>query len=333
MNFREYVKDNLLKKDDRILEFGPLIRPLVSKEQYPNVVFADVRSTDEIKKLYTSNNYLEATGLNVDISQVAEIDYVINKSYSETFKNAKKFDVIYLSHVIEHMPDIIGFFQDVKNVLSDKGKLVLIYPDARYCFDHFRNGTTFVDAYEVYIDKKNSSKRVLDFVYNVVNENDATFFWNKKNQNDILPTIDLKKTLGAYDKAMRGELPDDTHFWPFSDFQFVKFLYDMDRANMLDFEIVDFYETQINTQEFMIILEPKKKKQSIRYDAYRRILNQIDPVRKNIIAKETIDNLRKDLYEIRHEYDNLNKELKNIVNSKKWQYANKISKLKNIRRK
>src|SRR6185295_18430715 len=123
MDFRAYVTTKLLKKNDRILEFGPLIRPLVSKKDYPNIFFADVRSTEDIKKLYTSNDYLEATGLSVDIDSVAEIDYVINKSYTETFKNEKKFDVVYLSHVIEHMPDVIAFLKDVVNILNKDGKL------------------------------------------------------------------------------------------------------------------------------------------------------------------------------------------------------------------
>ena len=321
MDYREYIKKHLIKNTDRILEFGPLIRPLVSKKDYPGIKFADVRSTEDIRKLYTSNDYLQATGLTVDINSVAEIDYVVSDSYSKIFKNEKKFDVVYLSHVIEHMPDIISFFNDVKSILKKESKLILIYPDARYCFDHFRNGSTFVDAYDVYRDRSRSSNRVLDFVYNVVGENNPLFFWSSNKQGDILPKNDFKKSLKAYEKALCNELPDDTHFWPFSDYQFVKFLYDMDRAGLLDFSIKNFYPTQENQQEFMIVLTPKTKKE-IDYTNYKKILNKTNPIIKQ-------NKLMKEIKDLKTKNNDLTLELNAIHNSKKWQYVKKIALIRN----
>lgn len=327
MDFREYIKNKLLKKNDRILEFGPLIRPLVSKKDYPNISFADIRSTEDIKKLYTSNDYLEATGLSVDLDSIVEIDHVITKSYTETFKNEKKFDVVYLSHVIEHMPDIIAFMRDVVNILKTDGKLVLVYPDARYCFDHFRNGTTFVDAYDVYKTKTMNARAVFDFTYNVLHENDPTFFWNSTKIVDVLPKNTFSSARKSYDKSLINELPDDVHFWPFSDYQFVKFLYDMDRAGLLDFEISDFHETQPNTQEFMIVLSPKKNKE-LDYAKYQSILSKISPaVKANKALKE-----KKDLFDrvaqMKTELDDAKGELKAIKSSKKWRIAEGLANVK-----
>jgi SAM-dependent methyltransferase len=327
MDFRKYIRTKLLKKNDRILEFGPLIRPLVSKRDYPNIFFADVRSTEDIKKLYTSNDYLEATGLTVDINSVVGIDYVITKSYTETFKNKEKFDVVYLSHVIEHMPDIISFFKDVANIIKNDGKLVLIYPDARYCFDHFRNGSTFVDAYDVYKNKSANSKAVLDFTYNVLHENNPAFFWSEKGIVDILPQNKFEDALESYDKAAVNELPDDVHFWPFSDYQFVKFLYDMDRAGLLDFEISDFHETQQNTQEFMIVLTRKTAK-SPDYQRYQKILAGISPVTKANIAREEKQALTERVARLEQTADLLKAELEGIYSSKKWRYASKAADIK-----
>lgn len=327
MDYRDYVRNKIFKINDRILEFGPLIRPIANREQFPYIFFADIRGTEDVKKLYRKNEYLESTGLSVDLNQVAEIDYVIKKSYKETFKNIKKFDVVYLSHVIEHMPDIIDFFQDIRNIINNKGKLVLIYPDARYCFDHFRNGTTFVDAYDVYKNKENSGKRVMDFYYNVVKENNPLFFWNNTKQNDILPTTNFQKTLNVYEKALKGVLPDDTHFWPFSDFQFIKFLYDMDRANLLDFEIKEFHKTLPNSQEFMVVLEPKNNQNKV--NNYGQLLNEIDPIKNEIKSRKNIEYLKSELQKLKNENQNLSKEIKNIYNSKKWKYINKISEIKN----
>jgi SAM-dependent methyltransferase len=327
MDFRKYVRTKLLKKNDRILEFGPLISPLVSRKDYPNIYFADIRSTEDIKKLYTSNDYLEATGLTVDIDLVAEIDYVVTKSYTETFKNEKKFDVVYLSHVIEHMPDVISFLKDVINILSKDGKLILLYQDARYCFDHFRNGTTFIDAYDVYENQSVNGKAVFDFTYNVVQENIPAFFWDASTVMDILPTNKFTSALKSYDKATANELPDDVHFWPFSDYQFVKFLYDMDRAGLLDFDISYFHETQLNTQEFMIVLTPKKSK-SLNYDKYQKILSKISPaVKAGRALKE-----KQELIELIERAASLEKtvqvtktELEAVYGSKKWRWSTKAA--------
>lgn len=334
MDFRDYIRTKLLRKNDRILEFGPLIRPLVSRDDYPNIFFADVRNTDEIKKLYTTNDYLEATGLDVDINSVAEIDYVITKSYTETFKNEKKFDVVYLSHVIEHMPDVISFLKDVANILNKEGKLVLIYPDARYCFDHFRNGTTFIDAFDIYKHKTMNAKAVFDFTYNVLHENDPAVFWGKKNVAELLPRNQFKDAIKSYDKAFVNELPEDVHFWPFSDYQFIKFLYDMDRAGLLDFEVSDFHETQVNTQEFMIVLTPKKNKQSD-YKKYQDILSRISPAVKANNARKEQQRLLDQIASLEKALLEAKTELKEVYNSKRWRYASKTAEIGNkiVRRK
>lgn len=276
MDFREHIRNNILSENDRILEFGPLNRPTAAKDKFPNVKFADIRSTEDIKKLYTSNDYLKATGVTVDTDTIVDIDYVIKDSYKNTFKDAEKFDVIILSHVIEHIPDIIGFFTDVATILKDDGKLVIIYPDARYCFDHFRNGTRFIDAYEVYDKRVSNAASVFDFTYNVVKENDAAFFWQGSDIMSKLPENGFSASIEKYNMAIKGKLPDDVHFWPFSDYQFIKFLYDMNRADLLKFNVSDVYETIPNTQEFMVVLSKSNSRRASteKYEAILRNLSE-----------------------------------------------------------
>lgn len=339
MDFREYVRTKVIEKTDRILEFGPLNRPTVKRPDYPNVYYTDIRNSDEIKKLYTGNDYLESTGINVDLDTIVDIDYVIKDTYKETFKCVEKFDVIILSHVIEHVPDIINFFQEVTGLLKENGKLVIIYPDARYCFDHFRNGTTFVDAYIAYTEKRINYSAVFDFVNNVVRENDARFFWSNESQNDILPITGLSKTLQAYKNAKNEELPDDIHFWPFADYQFVKFLYDLDRAQLSYFEISEYFGTQENTQEFLTILQPKTSK-SINYKQYARLLKELSPVNKEINYRN--ENIRlsnqdaaraAEVQGIKHEYSRLLNEISAVYSSRRWKYMAKLADLKHkIRR-
>lgn len=327
MDFRDYIRKKYLKSGIRILEFGPLNRATVTRETHPNIFFTDIRSTEDVIKMYTANDYLKSTGITVDLDSIVPIDYVIKDSYKETFRNVEKFDVALLSHVIEHIPDIIEFFKDITNVLSKNGKLIIIYPDARYCFDHFRNGTTFIDAYDVYLNKENSSKRVFDFVYNVVHENNPEYFWHDTKRNDIMPNNDFKKAIKAADKARGGELPEDTHFWPFSNYQLIKFLYDMDRADLLDFDIEEFYPTPENYQECMLVLTPKKKP-GVKYDIYREIFDKISPSIKEINDVNEIAKLRERINSLSEENAQIGAELGMIKGSKKWRYIERIANAK-----
>jgi len=328
MDFRDYIRKKYLKPSKRILEFGPLNFPTVTKKTHPNIFFADIRSTEDVVKMYTSNDYLESTGITVDLDSIVHIDYVIKDSYKQTFKNIEKFDIAILSHVIEHVPDIIEFFRDVTNVLNKNGKLIIIYPDARYCFDHFRNGTTFIDAYDVYMNKENSSKRVFDFVYNVVQENNPSYFWHDTKRNDILPNNTFKSAVKAASKARKGELPDDTHFWPFSNYQLIKFLYDMDRAGLLDFDIEEFYPTPENYQECLLVLTPKKKL-GVKHGVYREIFDKVDPSIKDIDNRNKIIRLEAEVNALKKDTTHIIAELDAIKNSKKWRYVERIAKAKN----
>ena len=328
MDFRDHIRAKILKKDDRILEFGPLNWPLVQKSTDNSVYYADIRSTDDIKKLYISNDYLKATGISIDTEAIVDIDFVVKDSYEKTFKDVRKFDVVVLPHVIEHIPDIINFFKDVSKILKKDGKLIIFYPDARYCFDHFRNGTTFIDAFEVYKKKVvSNASSVFDFTFNVVSENDPTFFWNSKDLVKKLPINDFKKSIEAYEKAQKGTMPEDVHFWPFSDYQFIKFLYDMERSGLSDFNINKFHETQHDTQEFMVILTLKNKKDTTDYVG---ILSSINPQIKLSKSYDKILELENKINDLKSINDNLNTNISAVYNSKKYRFIRRFVNLKNL---
>ena len=71
----------------------------------------------------------------------------------ETLNQAVKgcsFDYVIASHVIEHVPDMIGWMKEVSEVLKDDGILSLAIPDKRYSFDFQREISTpgmFIEAY------------------------------------------------------------------------------------------------------------------------------------------------------------------------------------------
>ncbi|WP_044156709.1 class I SAM-dependent methyltransferase, partial [Escherichia coli] len=61
----------------------------------------------------------------------------------EITKEVGEFDLIVASHVIEHVPDLIGWLKDAISVLKVGGTLALVVPDKRFTFDILRPLATY----------------------------------------------------------------------------------------------------------------------------------------------------------------------------------------------
>lgn len=250
--FQNLIKD----KSKRILELGPLNRPIADKNIYPNTFYCDICSTEEIRKLYSGNDYLKATGILIDPESIIPVDYVIQDNYKKTLENVQKFDCVIASHVLEHMPDLIFSLQDISFVLKPGGIFCIIYPDKRYCFDHFRTSASFRDAYNVFRNgTKENAPMVLDFFYSVIPENNPHVFWEKKEILNYLPETSYAEAIKHYEQVAEGMRMDDVHYWPFTDMNFLKFLYDCTKAQLLPFRCISFYPCQQDDQQFMVALQ------------------------------------------------------------------------------
>ena len=257
MDPRIYAFQNVVQDHSkRILELGPLNRPIADKSIYPNAFYCDVRSTEDVRKLYSGNDYLEATGIKVDPESIMTIDYVVQESYEKTFQNVEKFDCVIASHVLEHMGDLIFALRDISTVLTPGGLFYIVYPDKRYCFDHFRTSASFRDAYNVFRNgSSENASMVLDFYYSVVSENNPAFFWRNDGILNFLPKESFENAVDHYEKALNGVRMDDVHYWPFSDMDFLKFLYDCTRAKLIPFRCVAFWPCLQNDQQFIVVLQ------------------------------------------------------------------------------
>jgi len=243
-----------LKKIDltkRVLEIGPLTNPNVKKATGAHVFYIDIRSTEEVKKFYGGDP-------NVPNDAIVDIDYVLGEgTYSECLKDVEKFDYVVSSHVLEHEPRLIAFFQDISNVLQPEGKLCFAIPDKRYCFDRFRCPTSFAECYDIYQRRiKNSPLRVLDHLLSWWPTNDSGYWWDNKNSFD-----QLVHTKGRFTSAQDGYLKAldgaylDVHFSVFTPETFLILLFNMLNSSLLPFKCVEFYDTEHYSNEFNCVLE------------------------------------------------------------------------------
>ncbi|HXT08032.1 MAG TPA: methyltransferase domain-containing protein [Roseiarcus sp.] len=122
-------------KNRKILEIGPLDRPVVAKSTDWQTFYLDHCSTEQLIAKYQDNPVIHK-------DKIVQIDFVSEDgSLSKAAIGDNRFDCIVASHVIEHVPNLVGWLSDCCAALSPRGVLALVIPDRRYTFDHFRRTT------------------------------------------------------------------------------------------------------------------------------------------------------------------------------------------------
>lgn len=113
------------------IEFGPLDRPKVYPDE-SNIYYIDHVTTEQLKIKYG-----EGHGVNPD--NLAPINFIADgRPLKEIVGDTGPFDYVVASHVIEHVPDLVGWLKDIESVLVDGGVLALWVPDKRFTWDIYR---------------------------------------------------------------------------------------------------------------------------------------------------------------------------------------------------
>ena len=284
-------REQILKTIDQkkpVLEIGPLYNPLLSKDQY-NVYYADIRSKDE---LY--NDYIPQEDRSEDFyKQLTSIDYIITDTYEQAV-NGKSFSAIVSCHVLEHIPDIIGHLIDLYNILDEGGSLVLIIPDKRYTFDHYREVTPFREAMEVYLNPESGilPRLVHDCSFNYHSCNNPVLYHSNLVPIDELYWDEMRHQTATenYISAKKA-LPVTNHYWVFTYLSFIAFIRDGLRSKMLHYSCRYNAPPELCGNEFYIVL---KKDRSIRDNDDARFseiikLQEIIDIQEGFSKKEELN--------------------------------------------
>lgn len=119
----------------RGLEIGPFDKPVFSRADYPNVLYADVKDTVELRRLAAASPRREA-------DNVVTVDYVLLDKQLDEVVPPASLDFVFCSHVLEHVPDMIGVLQSVERILAPGGVFLMAFPDRHFTYDIDRPATT-----------------------------------------------------------------------------------------------------------------------------------------------------------------------------------------------
>lgn len=248
---RDYIFRQRGEKIGRILEIGAFDNPTFRRELGDNVEYLDFFSRAELIKMHVHNPRRNP-------SAAVEVDHVV-KSSNFAEQITPGFGCIVAHHVIEHVPDLIFWFEEVEKLLARSGLLYLSIPDRRYTFDFFRPvslATQMMRAHAEGLERPDVWQLTEAFYYHM--KVDVAALWAGNPPARLVPRFSLAK---AHQMAQaKCSEYTDAHCWVFTAESFAQCMGDLQSARLLSFAITHLEEPQTGANEFRVVLTPNERR-------------------------------------------------------------------------
>jgi len=268
MNRNKKIRACIKPRKEVGLEIGPLNNPIVSPDE-GEIYYCDHLPTEDLKKKYQHDP-------DVDTSKIVNVDYVWGKkTLREIVGVEKTFDYVIAAHVIEHIPNIIGWFFEISEILRVGGILSLIIPDKRYTFDCLRGVSRPAELIESYLLKlkKPSIRQIFDSHYSSVFVKASTAWSESFNKKELRKI--QHHPCGVFElcrEVQEKKLYYDSHCYTFTPESIIEILEIIIQLNLFDFKVEFFSKTEFNGMEFYVSLS----KLSEYNNSEERIRTQLD---------------------------------------------------------
>jgi hypothetical protein len=248
MNRKQKLLDGIDVSSWLGLEIGALCNPFLSRTEGP-VLYADHATTEELKHKYRNDS-------NVALQDIVEVDAVWGE---RTLREAvgRSVDYVVASHVIEHVPDLITWLEELRSVLNEKGQVRLIVPDKRFTFDYLRQQTRLVDILYARLirARRPHSQAVLDYCLNVTKVDSAKAWGGSLDARALEHHYTLQDALHIASSAASGHY-HDIHCWVFTPYSFCMLFAELAKNSVMNFECTMFHDTAPETIEFFVGIRP-----------------------------------------------------------------------------
>ena len=232
------------------LEIGPLDRPVLPRPDY-DVLYADWAPTSVLREKYADDP---------NVYEIVDVDIIWNGTVelSPVVPNGMTFDAVIASHVVEHVPDPVGWLQHLSSVLKPGGTVGLVIPDKRFTFDHNRRVSETADLIDAHVRRATvaSYAQLYDFHTRALPV-DTAALWN--GDGDYVGQVrsdDLRREAYAGCVALRDEgRYVDVHCHTFTPDSFITTMEDLVHLGLLDLAIEELVPTQPLSFEFYVRLQ------------------------------------------------------------------------------
>lgn len=235
-------------------EIGPLHNPLVPRSA-GHVIYVDHCDAEQLRTHYVQDSWVKPEDIQVDaVWGEHTLQQAIALYFQRMGREAQALDYVVASHVIEHVPDLVSWLQEIRSVLKPGGAVRLAVPDKRFTFDYLRRTSGLTDVMVAYLQKARipNTQCLLDFCLNEVAV-DCDAAWRGP-----LDPATLKKahTFEGAQAVARDALSNgtyhDVHCWVFTPRSFAELFAELASNGLIDFACAEFYDTEPSKIEFLV---------------------------------------------------------------------------------
>lgn len=244
-------RDNLLYFVDmggKGLEVGPSFSPIAPKRLGYDVDVVDHATADELRAKYRDRG--------VDLAAIEEVDYIWTGSpLTDLLGDQPRYDYIIASHLVEHLPDLIGFFSDCERLLRPNGVLSLAIPDFRACFDLLRGPSTTGDLLQAHHEgrRRHAMGTVFDhFATTAYRNGQPSWPLDAAGSLEFAHRFDQAQRM--LERACTSNDYIDVHAWRFTPSSFRLLMYDLRALNRVSLHEVGGFLTP-DGAEFLVALQ------------------------------------------------------------------------------
>ena len=223
------------------LEIGAFDIPFVEPGK-GNCDYADFRTCDELKALALKFD-------NIDKNYIVRPSYDLRNGYDQI---RKEYDWICASHVMEHVPDLLGWLKILQAKLKPNGILFLVVPDKQYTFDFHRSETRFSDVMYYHRNgiTKPAYRQVFDHIYYASTVPSPAEIWNGVSIPP--PAKNLTEALSEAERSLSEYV--DVHCSVHTPVTFSKLAFEMFEADVVKLQLHALRPTQYGQMDFSAMI-------------------------------------------------------------------------------
>ena len=232
------------------IEIGALDKAIVTRDM-GTVLYVDHAWTNDLRDKYKDDP-------NVDTGQIVDVDHIWEEAtLQEAIGADQDFDYVIASHVIEHVPDIVGWLKEISDILCAGGVLSLAIPDKRYTFDYNRQLSTCGDVIDAYLRglRRPSFKHIFDHYATIVQIDPLLAWSGLVCQHKLVKYYSEQAAIGSCQQASTTDQYIDVHCWIFTPESFFDIIRTLINLDLFDYKVVRFYPTRVAGIEFFVSLE------------------------------------------------------------------------------
>ena len=190
------------------------------------------------------------------------------------------------SHVIEHVPDLVTWLADIRDILAPCGQLRLAVPDRRYTFDFLRRETELHRILDAYVQRATvpTPHVVLDHFLNF-RRVDLHQAWRGTLDPAALPPVfSVVEAIAKAREVIAQGTYLDVHCWVFTPSSFARLMEQATAAGLVRFACVDVQFPRPFDNDFVTGLRPSDNVQAIvsSWRQMRERAEQLDPLELRI---------------------------------------------------